>query len=110
MKYNPLPQVLEGLKELSDKEFQLHAWTGKTPGLQSSLVEATEGLYSDSGYSIALDENGTVFGQKIDSLLRDLAKAISIVEEEIYTADAINSSNMEIVRKKAEDILKLLLD
>ena len=103
-----LSMVLDGLSELSDKDFQDQVWLPKTPNMQSSLTESTEKLYSDSGYDIILEKQGAVFDDKIDSLLEELSKSLANTGYDIFTAEDINSSGMDAVREKAKVILELL--
>ena len=39
-----------GLRELSDVDYQLRVWCGHEKNQQSSLVEAIEKIFDDSGY------------------------------------------------------------
>ncbi|MBL1436300.1 MAG: hypothetical protein COB08_008890 [Rhodobacteraceae bacterium] len=99
---------IECLVELSDLSNQRSVWLGEKPDQQSSLLEAAEGLFNDSGYEFVLEKEGAVFGTKIDKKLEELAKKISNIDARIVTKEAISGIKMEQVRYSAVEILSLL--
>jgi hypothetical protein len=102
--------IISCLKELSDKEFQEKAWTGQTPGVVASLIEAAERLYTDSGLGHALETNPIVFSESIDSRLRSLKDNLTpLVNEKGYLAEAASDPRMVGIRDLSGEILSDLI-
>lgn len=103
--------VVEGLRELSDREFQLRVWTGRgDEGEMSSFVEAVETLYSDSGLSDALDREQVVFDENLDEDLRRLGDLVVRMDGARFTPAQIEEQDMNDVRELAQMILTRLGD
>jgi len=106
-----MPHVMEGLRELSDREFQLRAWTGRgNEGEMSSFVEAIETLYTDSGLSDALDGKQVAFDENLDEDLRRLGDLVVRMDSARFTPAQIDEQDMEEVRKLAQMIVTRLGD
>ena len=58
--------IERALRELSDAEFQRRVWLGGGVSEMSSMSEAAEALFSDSGLGQALEKNGETFSREID--------------------------------------------
>ena len=105
-------ELMEGaLRELSDGEFQRRVWLGRGVSEMSSMSEATETLFSDSGLGQALEKNTVTFSPEIDNDLRRLRlclRACLRAEAERGTDSAIASADWQGVRDMASSLLAVL--
>jgi hypothetical protein len=103
--------IQSALRELSDAEFQHRVWLGGGVSEMSSMSEATEALFSDSGLGQALDKNAVTFSLEIDNQLRKLRLCLRTclrAEAERGTESAISSADWEGVRDMANSLLAVL--
>jgi hypothetical protein len=85
-----LETVCAGLRELADIDFQRRVWTGQgLPHEMSSLAEAVETLFDDSGLEPDLGFGRLAFGDEIDSQLRELGVLLGRI---ILTGPRVRSS------------------
>lgn len=108
MKYLNRNLILECLEELADSSLQERLWTGKMPEQQSSLVEAVEGLFTDSGLDGELGKGTTGFSDESESKLEELDRELKKVDANRSAETVINDPAMSRVRDLAASALKLL--
>lgn len=53
--------VMQGLKDLASRQFQLIAWFDNDQGLSSAFSEDVEAVFMDTGLEAALDAGEVVF-------------------------------------------------
>jgi len=99
--------ILSALKELSDPDFQIRAWSGDEPGVMASFVECVEALFDDSGLLHALAE-GVAFSNDVDEKLRQLDAELDMVDDTQPTEALLSDPGMARVRETAKSILRLL--
>ncbi len=100
--------VMQGLKDLASRQFQLIAWFDNDQGLSSAFSEDVEAVFMDTGLEAALDAGEVVFGKEADAALRDLDKTCDTVGYHRDERELVNSPEMEIVRQKAAKALALI--
>ena len=103
--------IERALRELADAEFQRRVWLGGGASEMSSMSEATEALFSDSGLGQALEKNPVTFSREIDNDLRKLRlclRACLRAEAERGTDSAISSADWQGVRDIASSLLAVL--
>jgi len=100
-------QVIDGLRELADFDFQKRVWLSGAGPEMSSFVEAVCGLFDDSGLGLALDKGQSVYDPEIDSLLRWIQAMISKIERVNNLSD-LSSPQMDMMRNLAAKALSAL--
>ena len=108
MKYLNTKLLVEKLTELSDVEIQRRLWTGAGGNEQLSLIEAIEGLFTDSGLGDALDHAETGFSPEVDSCLRDLRKQLTRIDLDRPPETVVADPAMAPVRRLATRLLGML--
>lgn len=103
------PLVVTSLKELADCGFQRRVWLASAGPEVSSFVEATCGLFDDSGLGNALDADALVFSPHVDSLFLELREELSKIDHNRAPETIINDPRMDRVRAIAAELLVLLL-
>lgn len=103
-------RLLQILKELSDIEYQKTVWmnTGEEVGESISYVEATCGIFDDALVSDALKGGEIIFDNSVTNALQELDELTSTIDGYKDTLAIINDPKMELVRRKAEEILQLI--
>lgn len=101
---------IESLNELADEEFQSNIWTNKNnpSGLIASFTEAVINFFDDALVADALDNNQTIISEKVTHAIRELHIATDAVDEFRSAKAIIDDPSMEIVRKKAAQIIDLI--
>jgi hypothetical protein len=79
-----------------------------SPPEQSSLEEAVEGLFTDSGLGDALQAGGAGFPVKAESKLQDLRKELARINARESPAKIISGPGMQRVRTLAAEVLTLI--
>jgi hypothetical protein len=74
----------------------------------SSFVECVERLFDDSGLEEALDAGQHVFDSGIDDELRTLSNLVDKIDVSQDPDQLINDSSLQLVRKKASEILRAI--
>ena len=92
------------LRDLSDKEFQEQAWTGKLDGVTASFDECVNGLFDDSGLGDALD-TGSVYSDDVDDDLRRLGDLVDRIDARRSAEAILDDPDLALVRDLARDIL-----
>lgn len=103
--------IESALRELCDAEYQRRVWLGGGVSEMSSMTEATEALFSDSGLDQALEKNDVTYSPEIDNHLRKLRVCLrSCLQAEAArgTASAISSTHWQEVRDIARGLLAVL--
>lgn len=102
--------LIDGLKELSDKDYQKRIWlnTGDKPGMTLSFIEAANNVFDDACVIDSLREGKIIFDKKVTKALWDLHDATDAVNEFRSQEEIINDPLMEIVREKAAQALVLI--
>ena len=106
-----LDLIRRALRELSDYDCQLRVWVLGDPSEMSSMTEAVEALFSDSGLGDALEKAGVVFKPDIDAELRELRADLHTslsAELETDTSAVIHSAAWNEIRTRAGAILRHL--
>jgi len=103
-----LEQIIECLRELSDRQIQETLWAGKIPDQQSDFTEAVEVLFTDTGLGSALENHTTGFSRDIESKLEELSVGLKKVQGCGEVSKIINDPAMPHVRDLAAEILTLV--
>lgn len=104
-------QVVSGLRELADIDYQRRVWLGLDPrGEMSSFVEAVETIFDDSGLGPELDAMRPAFGTSIDAQLAALDRVLHLVDARRSVEELIEDPMMGRVREQAAAILRHLDD
>ncbi|MDO9222950.1 MAG: hypothetical protein Q7U20_04465 [Caulobacter sp.] len=107
-----LDRVVWALEEFSDRQMQLRVWANveNADGEMSSFVEASCGLFDDSGLGLALDSDQTGLPDKIVEDLAALDGALRRAENcsDRPILDFIETSEMARVRELATQLLSKL--
>jgi hypothetical protein len=102
--------IIEGLKQLSDREFQRIAWFENDQGLSSSFIDDVNGVFDETGLDYAFNKDKCVFGAEADNALKDLDKDTKAIDELNQSdSEIFYSSEMQIIREKAAIALALVL-
>ncbi|WP_162250162.1 hypothetical protein [Lysobacter sp. Root667] len=88
---------------MSDIEVQISLWLSTGHPRTSSLTEAIEQLFTDSGLLIA--PKATTFGPDFDDSVKALEKALSKVNKNQPVEEMIKSKEMDVVRRTASSAL-----
>jgi hypothetical protein len=105
-----MQNLIWGLEELSDLEFQKRVWTGRSDGEMSTFEEAICATFDDSGLGIALDSERKRaelpsalcdVAMKLDSLVKKVPRGLSPME-------TISHPKMSDVREVAKKMLMIL--
>jgi len=100
--------ILECLKELSDRHLQESLWVAGISSQQSSLVEAVEGLFMDSGLGDRLTKGRVGFSQEAEATLRELEQQLTRVHSKGGPEEVMNDPAMPRIRDLAGSALELL--
>lgn len=101
--------VRAGLRELADVEFQRRVWTGRgLPEEMSSLVEAVETVFDDSGLEPDLGLGRVVFGSMADAKLQALGALLQRIDTDRDPDAIIDDPLMDDARRQAAEILEVL--
>lgn len=100
--------IIEGLEDLSSRDFQLTAWFENSKGLVSSFVEDVEAVFDDTGLEVALKQNKVVFDEVTDNALKELYEKIELVGFSTPEDKLVDSPEMTAVREKAAQALALV--
>jgi hypothetical protein len=101
--------VLDALSELADAAYQERVWAGHSPTEMSSFDECVERLFDDSGLATAMDQ-GTVYGDETDGLLRELSTLVGSVPADGEVDHLLRDPAMIECRSLAERIREALTD
>ncbi len=105
-----MQNVIWGLEELSDRDYQERVWLGNSPGEMSTFEEAVCQTFNDSGFGAVLDSERKraelspvlrELGMKLRRLLKKVPYDLSPLEE-------INHPAMKDVRETAKEMLVVL--
>jgi hypothetical protein len=100
--------IRDCLKELSDKAYQERVWTGSSPSEMSSFEEAFEQLYGGTGLDSAYGKGEQIYGEPIDSLLKNFETMLQNTPHKGPASKLIEDEKMILVRKMAAHILSLI--
>ena len=103
-----LDQIIECLRELSDKRIQETLWAGKVAGQQSDFVEAVEVLFTDTDLGAALDRHATGFSHEIESKLVELNVQLKKVRTNGHNPRVVDDPAMPRVRELANQALSMI--
>ena len=104
-------QVVSGLRELADIDYQRRVWLALDPrGEMSSFEEAVETVFDDSGLGPELEAMRSTFGTFIDAQLAALDRLLHLVDARRSVEDVIDDPIMARVRAQAAAILRYLDD
>jgi transcription initiation factor IIE alpha subunit len=101
-------QVIESLKELSDRELQERLWTSTGYPEVSSFTEAVEQLFTDSGLGRALEVENTELNDKATALLCQIREQLRAIDGMRDPKAIINDPRMIQIRQLSSATLKLL--
>jgi hypothetical protein len=90
--------ILSSLDELGGIEHQRRVWIANGSSEMSSFIECFSILFDDSGLGDALDEGKVVFGEAIDSQLRELDTILSGVDTHRRASEIIDDPGFEDIR------------
>jgi len=102
--------LIEGLKELSDHDFQRRIWTNQDnpKGLVCSFTEADIRVFDDAVVGHALRDGSIIYDKQVTHALQELHDATAIVDDDRTAVEIINDPLMEVVRQKAAKVLDLI--
>jgi hypothetical protein len=100
--------IRECLKEFSDKSYQERVWMASSGPEISSFTEACCQLFDDSGLNTAYNKGEQVYGEPIDSLLKNFGAMLDSIQERRPPMEIIDDEKMVPVRKMAAHILNLI--
>ena len=100
--------IIENLIELSDPEKQMEYWCGGDPNKMSSLTEAIEGIFSDSGFDYVRENGQVVFSPEIDLALDGFADELLQIKPEPVDKASILSPEMDRIRERAKELLDMI--
>lgn len=98
--------IIDSLMELADQKMQMEYWCGGDPSKMSSLTEAVEGIFSDSGFDYVREKGQVVFSPEIDQALDDFADKLLQVKPEPVDEASILSPQMDRIRARAKELLE----
>ena len=103
--------IIEGLKDLSDINYQTDIWLNKDnpDELVDSFIEAANMLFDDSSVDYYIEKGHVLFDNQSTKALKDLSVAVDAVDEFRSEEEIINDPKMQIVREKAAYALELIL-
>jgi hypothetical protein len=102
--------IIDVLKELSDKNYQNDVWLNRNNPNQwvGSFSEAACVLFDDCVVGDYLKEGEILFDEKVTQALHELDVAVTAVNEYRPEEEIINDPLMDIVREKAARALFLI--
>ncbi|MCH2546798.1 MAG: hypothetical protein MK052_04205 [Alphaproteobacteria bacterium] len=105
-----IENVIEILKELSDKQYQTNVWLNvdNPHNFVGSFSEAVCVLLDDSGIGHLLKENEVIISRSVTEILRSMSDVIDEIDGRRPEEEIINDPKMQIVREKASRILTLI--
>ncbi|TAE34223.1 MAG: hypothetical protein EAY65_03000 [Alphaproteobacteria bacterium] len=103
--------IIEGLKELSDRDFQEKIWTNtdNPEGLVASFTEAFIQLFEDSLVINAIEAGEIVLDKKVTLALKELYNLTVPIDDYRAPKEIISDPRMILVRQKAAEALALVL-
>lgn len=105
-----LENVVHILYGLADKNYQTNIWlnTYNPKGLVDSFVESANMLFDDCIITDLLENNEIILDRKVTAAFHELSDLIDTIDEYRTEEEIINDPAMELVRKKAAEILYLI--
>jgi hypothetical protein len=100
--------VIDALQELGDVDIQRRLWNSAEGDETSSLTEAVERLFTDSGLGSELDKGCTGLNAKTVYILNTLEKALAKVARHRPPNEIIDDPAMDEVRRLAKEAVALL--
>lgn len=102
--------LIWGLEELSDRDFQERVWLGKSEDEMSSFVEAVCTTFDDSGLGIALDSEAkrAELPPRLYEMANKLNRLIAKVPQGLSPSEIVNHPAMADVREAAKEMLMIL--
>lgn len=102
-----LENVVSGLEELADRKLQRELWLSSGPPEVSSLTEAVERLFDDSGLSIALEgaEPPPEVDARTFTLLKQLNEAVAQLDLHATPEEQLADPRMDYVSVLARQAL-----
>ena len=97
-------QIIDGLFEFSNEEEQRRLWLGEGQEKWkeiSSLIEARCMLFVDSALDEKIYSQGTEFGTKVDSMLREIDELTCAIDTHRRQEKIITDPKMALVRRVA---------
>ncbi|MEI6890693.1 MAG: hypothetical protein V5783_00850 [Pontiella sp.] len=101
-----LPDVLDGLTELSDREIQIKLWLHGDKDGMSSFTEAICGVFDDGRVTRSMEE-GTI-SEPLLGLFKKLDALIDRIPEHVVPGIIIDHSSMPELRAVASNLLQIL--
>jgi hypothetical protein len=102
--------LIWGLEELCDREFQERVWLGKSETEMSSFVEAVCHTFDDSGLADTLDseEKSAMIEQVIRDNALKLRHLLKKIPQSLSQREIIDHPMMQEVRDSAKEMLMIL--
>ena len=103
--------LIEGLYEMSSKEFQEEYWlSGDDPSKMSSFDEAVCYIFDDAGLTRAVETGYLAenFSKEVCLKVTKLDKMIKLVPDDAPTEDIIEHPKMEKVRRLSRELYFLM--
>lgn len=100
--------IVEGLRELSNKDLQKKLWLSNGSADVSSFVEVVEHLFTDSGLSDALNEEDTGLPREIEKDIKELAKSLDSIDGNRQPIEIIEDTKMSDIRRRVARLLEKL--
>jgi len=103
-----LPDILDGLTELSDREVQIKLWIHGDEDGMSSFTEAICGIFDDGGVTRAIEAG--LISEPLLGLFRQLDALIDEIPEHAKPSVIIKHPVMPKVKSVALNLLQALHD
>jgi hypothetical protein len=106
--------IFDAIKDVSDIEFQKHAWLGKTPEIISSYIEVIAVLYDNSDFDGYIRNYESINGEdklynlfiELDTLMTNYNSAMTI-ELKLDDQTVLQDPKWVQITLKAKEILNL---
>ena len=105
-----IQNIIWGLEELADRDFQERVWLGNSENEMSSFTEAVCTTFDDTGLSVALaskNENGQISTEFREKAIH-LRRLLKDIDESLGPRAIITHPKMAKVRDAAKEMLRIL--
>lgn len=100
--------IAEALAELGSEAMQRSLWLSDGSTDVSSISEAVESLYTDSGLMALLEKEEVAFAPEADQKLLELHKLLRKIDKDREPSQIISDPEMALIREKSNEIIKLI--
>lgn len=110
MKKMYLENVIDILRDLSDKEYQINIWlnTNNPDNLVDSFVESANMLFDGEIFDEWFEDDEIIVSKEVTKILQELSDIIDDIDEYRPEEEIINDPLMDAVRQKAAEALELI--